>query len=113
MALADSGDAGRPDRHRMLAAAESLADERAALDVTLLARRDHQPVVDDGEPRRKQERKAVPNVPPRERVVSRIELGPLDALAIVASCPDVPFLDGDAHGASAGPGVILRSEEHA
>src|SRR5439155_421343 len=79
VALADSGDAGHSDRHRMLAAAESLADERAPLDVTLLARRDNQPVVDDGELRRKQERKAVPNVLAQERIVPRIELGALSA----------------------------------
>src|SRR3989441_5668220 len=95
----------------MLAAAESLADEWAPLDVTLLARRDNQAVVDDGKPRRKQERKAVPNVLAQERIVPRIELGALDALAVVASCPDVPFLDGDAHGASAGPGVILGDHD--
>src|SRR5260221_5373375 len=95
----------------MLAAAKSLADERALLDVTLLARRDHQPVVDDGEPRRKQEREAVPNVLAQERIVPRIELGPLDALAVVAPRPDVPFLDGDAHGAGAGPGIILGEHD--
>src|SRR5207249_12094966 len=60
---------------------------------TLLARRDNQTVVDDGEPRRKQERKAVPNVLAQERIVPRIEFGPLHALAVVATCPDVPFLD--------------------
>src|SRR5437016_6645754 len=80
MALADSRDAGRPDRQRMLAAAESLADERAPLDVALLARRDNQTVVDDGEPRRKQERKAVPNVLAQERIVPRIEPGALNPL---------------------------------
>src|SRR5207253_6246876 len=105
------GDAGRPDRQRMLAAAETLADERAPLDVTLLARRDHQPVVDDGEPRREQEREAVPNVLAQERIVPRIEFGPLDVLAVVATCPDVPFLDGDARGAGAGPGVILGEHD--